>query len=155
MYHAFIHQILPSYKGIKVTSNDPSQHPGTGGPEKKIYDGTGSKFQQILEDEFLFPPRKLLGRSQSFNDSELGLQVQFLSYTLPNKSMVAALRNWQAAADTPRVLVIGTGSWSIREAGADSDPFAIDEYSTLLAALVMVCIEFIRAEFIERTEKRK
>lgn len=157
MYHAFIHQILPGYVGPKKGHEDNvggSQVPFRG---KQI---GGRKNLPILEEEFLFPPSKLLNRDQSFNDSQLGLSVQFLYYQFPNSSMSSALKRWkvrklntssfhlsreneknflktQVASEIPRVLVIGTGSWSIRSSDP-LDPLSLEEYSAGLSTLVMV-----------------
>lgn len=77
LYHAFIHQITPSFESSRKT-----------GIEQKAR-------VQRLEDDFLYPPNKLLNQDMVYNDSELGLKIQFLWQPYANKSMISALQQWK------------------------------------------------------------
>jgi len=77
MYHAFIHQITPTYQwGQPYTPRTGVLNPST------------------MDPDFV-DPLKLAHHDLSFNDSLVGLRVQYLWHPFPNKSMVSALQQWQ------------------------------------------------------------
>jgi hypothetical protein len=78
MYHGFIHQVSPGYQGAGVEASGSGRSSGTNSGEK-----------------FLFPLDKLAKRDLMYNDTQLGLRVQFLWYPYPNKSMITAMQQWK------------------------------------------------------------
>jgi hypothetical protein len=78
MYHAFIHQISPSYQwGEARTSR------------------TGYPLTSSTRDPNFVDPVKLAQHDLSFNDSQIGLRAQFIWHPYPNQSMITSLQQWK------------------------------------------------------------
>jgi len=79
MYHSFIRQIAPTYQWSEST--------------------TAKKMNNVLSsstsDPNFIDPLKLAQHDLTFNDSLIGLRVQFIWHPYPNQSMVTSLQQWK------------------------------------------------------------
>ncbi len=78
LYHSFNRQVSEGYRWGVSTSGSSDTFPAAS-----------------MEDIDYNNPSNLVASNLSYNDSQVGLRVQYLWYTYPNKSLIAALQNWR------------------------------------------------------------
>lgn len=80
LYHSFNRQVSEGYRWGASAS------------------GSSDTFGAASVEEVDFNnPTNLVTGNLSYNNSQLGLRVQFLWYTYPNKSLISALQNWRVS----------------------------------------------------------
>lgn len=85
LYHSFNRQVSETYRwGPSTTS---------GGADV----GSDTFLSVSSEDVDFNNPANLAASNLSYNDSQLGLRVQYLRYTYPNKSLISALQHWRVS----------------------------------------------------------